>query len=552
MRNVTDAFLTSENPLEWLVDLTLQDATNISLMKENIMSNGIKLSQACTSNSTFDIGYCDVARFDLIIDNSSQTYSEYNFENANVRVKVSKNLGENQIESINIGQYYVDSAVNKNGKITITCYDSLYRFNRPYQNDINSGTAQSVINALCTKFGITLKNQRFNNFSVNIKIPSVFEQQITYIQLLSYVAQCTCNNVRINNGQIELYWYAQESQYVIKQNKSETIDTNDITITGIKVITDEKDTKVSKLFGSEGYILSIENNPLMEGKEEYFSKLLGQKLVGLKFRPFTVSSLNNIAYECGDKITLVDFKGNKYNSYINNITYSVGAFQEIKCIAESSTINSQPSFSLVTKAVTQANKITNDKISIYDSYMQQLTNLITNSMGVYKTTEEQDDGSFIYYLHNKRDLSESGTIWKMTSDTLSVSSDSGKTWNAGIDKDGNLVINVLSAIGINADWINAGSISKTRIQGIDTLVTYEDLASQLSVQQDKIIGTVESTYTSRNEFESMKIGAVNLLLNSKDLSNNMFNRLAYNINILYDSNGTDIIGDENSAMLQDH
>ena len=552
MRNVTDAFLTSENPLEWLVDLTLQDATNISLMKENIMSNGIKLSQACTSNSTFDIGYCDVARFDLIIDNSSQTYSKYNFENANVRVKVSKNLGENQIESINIGQYYVDSAVNKNGKITITCYDSLYRFNRPYQNDINSGTAQSVINALCTKFGITLKNQRFNNFSVNIKIPSVFEQQITYIQLLSYVAQCTCNNVRINNGQIELYWYAQESQYVIKQNKSETIDTNDITITGIKVITDEKDTKVSKLFGSEGYILSIENNPLMEGKEEYFSKLLGQKLVGLKFRPFTVSSLNNIAYECGDKITLVDFKGNKYNSYINNITYSVGAFQEIKCIAESSTINSQPSFSLVTKAVTQANKITNDKISIYDSYMQQLTNLITNSMGVYKTTEEQDDGSFIYYLHNKRDLSESGTIWKMTSDTLSVSSDSGKTWNAGIDKDGNLVINVLSAIGINADWINAGSISKTRIQGIDTLVTYEDLASQLSVQQDKIIGTVESTYASRNEFESMKIGAVNLLLNSKDLSNNMFNRLAYNINILYDSNGTDIIGDENSAMLQDH
>ena len=191
MRNVTDAFLTSENPLEWFVDLTLQDATNISLMKENIMSNGIKLSQACTSNSTFDIGYCDVARFDLIIDNSSQTYSEYNFENANVRVKVSKNLGENQIESINIGQYYVDSAVNKNGKITITCYDSLYRFNRPYQNDINSGTAQSVINALCTKFGITLKNQRFNNFSVNIKIPSVFEQQITYIQLLSYVAKLT-------------------------------------------------------------------------------------------------------------------------------------------------------------------------------------------------------------------------------------------------------------------------------------------------------------------------------------------------------------------------
>ena len=46
----------------------------------------------------------------------------------------------------------------------------------------------------------------------------------------------------------------------------------------------------------------------------------------------------------------------------------------------------------------------------------------------------------------------------MTADAFAVSTDGGQTWNAGIDSQGNAVVSVLNAIGINADWINAGSM----------------------------------------------------------------------------------------------
>ena len=61
-------------------------------------------------------------------------------------------------------------------------------------------------------------------------------------------------------------------------------------------------------------------------------------------------------------------------------------------------------------------------------------------------------------MHNKPERAKSSTIWKMTADAFAVSTDGGQTWNAGIDSQGNAVVSVLNAIGINADWINAGSM----------------------------------------------------------------------------------------------
>ena len=88
-----------------------------------------------------------------------------------------------------------------------------------------------------------------------------------------------------------------------------------------------------------------------------------------------------------------------------------------------------------------------------------LTSLITQSFGVYKTEEKLEDGSTIFYMHNKPTLKESDTIWKMTANAFAVSTDGGKTWNAGMDSQGNAVVNVLSAIGIRFDWARGGTLT---------------------------------------------------------------------------------------------
>lgn len=109
----------------------------------------------------------------------------------------------------------------------------------------------------------------------------------------------------------------------------------------------------------------------------------------------------------------------------------------------------------VKKDVTNLNLKTNR----YKIAEQQLTSLMAQSFGVFKTEEVLEDGSTVYYMHDKPTLAESTNIWKMTGDALAVSNDGGKTWNAGLDASGNAIYNILSVIGIDASWINADNLT---------------------------------------------------------------------------------------------
>lgn len=88
-----------------------------------------------------------------------------------------------------------------------------------------------------------------------------------------------------------------------------------------------------------------------------------------------------------------------------------------------------------------------------------LPQILAKSFGLFQTVEVLSDGSSIYYLHNKSTLDGSTTIWKMTGDAFAVSTDGGATWNAGLDSNGNAVLNVLSTIGIKAEWIIADNLN---------------------------------------------------------------------------------------------
>jgi hypothetical protein len=84
---------------------------------------------------------------------------------------------------------------------------------------------------------------------------------------------------------------------------------------------------------------------------------------------------------------------------------------------------------------------------------------MAQSFGVFKTQEVLEDSSIVSYLHDAPTLEKSKTIWKMTRDAFAVSTDGGKTWNAGLDASGNVLVNVLSTIGIEASWINVQNLN---------------------------------------------------------------------------------------------
>lgn len=86
--------------------------------------------------------------------------------------------------------------------------------------------------------------------------------------------------------------------------------------------------------------------------------------------------------------------------------------------------------------------------------------------------QKQPDGSEITVLHNKQKLTDSDVQIKFTDVGISVSADGGNSWY-GIKVDGDTIVKILTAEGINANLINAGTIKGIRIQNSDGTIVID-------------------------------------------------------------------------------
>lgn len=321
----------------------------------------------------------------------------------------------------------------------------------------------------------------------------------------------------------------------IYTQKDLNVATDDVVITGVKVTVTSKEDKakdVNALAGKEGYVVSISDNPFIPAdKAQAVANYIFKKIGGMRFRPLDATLLSNPLIESGDVALVTDRKQNTYSCFISNRTFTVGSGTKISCDAENASRNSADKFSNETKAVVQARKVAQAQLSVYDKQMQLLTQLMSQSLGLFKTEQKQEDGSIIYIMHNKADLNSSNIQWKMTANGMAVSSDYGKTWNAGIDKDGNAIFNIMSAIGINFDWAHGGTLTlggENNVNGKQyvkdangkTLVTLDNkgiaLDSSVKIAWDNVADTTakvtqitkDTVTTSYVDALSVKAGSV--------------------------------------------
>ena len=404
------------------------------------------------------------------------------------------------IESIKKGVFYVDTQDFNGGVVSLTCYDKLMAFNTDYTGSSVTMTASQWINELANRHGLFVKNYRFNNSTLELTLPT--DKTYTDLQLLNYILQCTGNYAKINEVELmEISWYdvgkinsyniidagnftnpstnivdagdvsdmentvtiysggtfeeRKDDKYIIHLFDS-TIGIDDVVVTGVRTILDDD---VSVLAGSEGYVLKIENNPFITNENQQdITDRLWSVCQGLAFRPMSITTLNDPLIQTGD-VMQVQINGNTYTSFVTNISYTQAGHTEIQCSAESPTKNSTKIGSKPLGVDKKVNGIVDKRLTAYDIGVQMLTNLITQSMGLYETAEIQEDGSTIYIMHDKPNLSDSMKLWKMTADGFVVSNDGGVTWNSGWDINGNAVMNILSVIGINFDWAKGGTLT---------------------------------------------------------------------------------------------
>lgn len=567
-------------------DIVTASGEKIPISDSELWANGFEVNDSTSSNGTFTIGALIAGKLKIKLNNIYEDYSEYDFDKASVTTYVSKSFSDGTSEKLKIGEYRVSETSYDGSLITLTCLDNINNFNREYDSNLSyPTTAYEVVRDACIKCDVPFTMARFDNSDYTInEIPSD-NQKLTYGQVIAYILQLSglwgkCGH----DGELLIGWYDMSqfdskgydggtfstkttpysdgdalnggnftdyssgdtadggtftearNYHNIYTQKDLNVATDDVVITGVKVTVTSKEDKtkdVNVLAGKEGYAVSISDNPFISAdKAQAVANYIFKRIGGMRFRPLDATLLSNPLIESGDVALVTDRKQNTYSCFISNRTFTVGSGTKISCDAENASRNSADKFSSETKAVVQARKVAQAQLSVYDKQMQLLTQLMSQSLGLFKTEQVQEDGSIIYIMHNKADLNSSNIQWKMTANGMAVSSDYGKTWNAGIDKDGNAIFNIMSAIGINFDWAHGGTLTlggENNVSGVQyvkdakgkTLVTLDNkgltLDSSVKIAWDNVADTTAKvTQITKDTVTTSYVNALDVKAGSVD------------------------------------
>nr|DAR47867.1 MAG TPA: protein of unknown function (DUF5048) [Bacteriophage sp.] len=495
------------------LDITLRNGKVLNLTRKDVWQNSMSIEDATSAGNTFTIGAAVTGKLTVTLNNIYDDFSEYDFSDATVVAYVGLQLS-NALEKVRVGTFVVDEPSYDGSTISLTFLDNMVKFDKPYSKSTLQypATLGQILADACNCCGVSLQSANFPNKGYVVKNRPK-DDALTFGDIIACVAQVAGCWAKMDvYGRLKLGWYNmsvfeknanlnggtfetsttpysdgdtvdggnfkdyssgasldggtfvdQKAYHHIFSTKTFTMSTDDAVITGIRVTEEFEETETDKpatrLVGNEGYVVEVSGNALIQkGAAQTVANYLYNRIGGMRFRPLEVECLTNPAIEAGDIAYVTDRKQNSYQAFISTREFHLGGVEKLVCDAETPLKNSQTRFSEMTKAVVKARKQTQRQLSAYDLAVQQLTNLMTQSFGVFKSEEVLEDGSIIYYMHNKPERATSSTIWKMTADAFAVSTDGGQIWNAGIDSQGNAVVSVLNAIGINADWINAGSM----------------------------------------------------------------------------------------------
>ena len=445
---------------------TFPDNTQKIFTDSDIMQNGLKINDATSNEGSFDVGCAIIKELVLELDNSNKQLADIDFNDASFDVRIGlvieqKYDGTTKTEWIKKGIYYAEEITESENFISIVAYDAMAKFDKPYNSSLKfPQMLLSIFSDACTACGVPYASLVFPNSTFYVQSKDFINENTTYRDIISYVAQLACCFVRIDvDGIAHMRWYEDTNREIIERQKI----SGNVTVTCALITTADEESK-TYIIGHSGYAVNIEDNPLAQGSVNSLATAFSDNILEKTITPFEGEIISDPSIEAGDIVTIYDYSGNAYKTYITNVTFNIDNKMQIACDVETFNEKNRAGGSQSATIIAMAKKQTEMQISEYDIRVQQMNQLATNAMGYYETIETQDDGSIICYMHDKENLSDSKTIWKKTVDGIFISSDGGKTYVAGVDKNGNAVLKILATEGIVADWINAGTLNANLIK----------------------------------------------------------------------------------------
>lgn len=495
--------------------VTLTDGTVINLDNTNIWQGGFRLEEAVSSSSAMEVGACIASELTLIINNINGIYDGIDFEGASVVASIGLMVNGSEERFLRCTAH-VDEMETTGSLITLICLDAMVMFDRPYSESSLTypATLGQIVADACTVCGVPLATPTFNNSDFVIsKRPD--DESLTFREVLSCALQIACSWGKINPyGALEIgsyslgisktatwddvgaltwnalgnftwnvlpyptgdsfdggtFWVDEDSfdggtfwtdadtfdggqffnqpdmDFDVRGYNSFKVDFRKCTFTGVEVTAND----VTALAGNDTYVVKVENNVLVEDARIVASLMLPY-IEGLTFWPYEAEHLSDPSMQAGDTVLLYDRKGNEYRTFATNVTYSAGNYQSTGCYAESYPKNESTRYTAAAR--TEARAVS--KASTY-------VDLLANSFGLYRSEipDPVIQGAYTYALHNGATYDTSTFAMIANAEGLFMQSRSSAsdewTTTASVASDGDALVNVLSAVGIKADWVKIG------------------------------------------------------------------------------------------------
>ena len=475
MINVSNEFKTlmsERQDFKEYAEVTLANGTVLELTEDDFSIDNNSLVDSAGANS-IPLGVALSRNVQLEIMNDDDHLSDYDFFGAKIRLYLTFELSST-IEKIEYGTFTVTQPETYGSVVTIVGYDDMYKADKTYSTTLTfPATAKSVLIDSCDTCGILIGNSNFlhNDF----QIPNMPSGEYTHRQIIGFIAMIACGNARIDRtGHLQIITYDfnySTNIHDIEAYDSLTSDTNDVQVTGVqmtktvtKTTTDEdgneneEDVEELVKYGSDGYVLEIEN-PLVAGHEETLVSWIYERFKDVTFRGFTMDYISYPIAEFGDKIKITDWRGKSFYSVLTDVNFVFFGYTTLQNSAESPMRNQSNYTSSEQKALIQGKELVEREKTNRENSIKKLNETLKSGSGLYSTEEKQPDGSSIYYLHDKMSLAESRNVIKLTSDAIGFSTDGGKNYPYGFTITGEMITRLLYAEGINADYINTGALT---------------------------------------------------------------------------------------------
>lgn len=530
-------------------NVTLSNGTTLKLGKKDFYLSGNNLVDSADSGD-FPVGVAIAKTASLSLVNDDGRFDGYNFNAARFVIFLNAQLSD-RIETIKRGTYIVSKKPATASEISLSLLDKMHNADKAYDSNLSFPcTVKELLSECCQQCGITLGDAVFPNADFQIrKAPS----NATYRTVIGMCAGIAGGNARIDENDLlriitfdktftntTIYdggavknwtngddldggtlnpWtmgtvidggtLSNNDYHALFSIQNLQYDVDDVIVTGVKYVEDETEY----MSGQDGYVITIDNQ-LLSGNAQAGVEAIGNQLIGLRMRPFSCDGIANGYATFGDPVEFIDTKNRVFRSFVTDIEFVFGGSTSWSCSAKSAEEDASEFIGDQQTAVEQSKKDIEKKLSAYDVKLKQMNELAANTLGFFYTEEVQEDGSIITYRHDKPTLADSKVIYKTGVDGFFLSVDGGQTWKAGFDSNGDAVLNILYAIGIQSEWINTRGLTAKDNNGNTTLridadtgaVTLEvenfTLKSRTieQIAKDVVDGTVQSNVTIPNYY----------------------------------------------------